>query len=423
MPRQPTKEDPKFEALRQAIDNAVIVRGYIDYRKVGTYESRIQDLLPDLEDFIDEGRIDDAVTLIERTMQRMEENWDNVDDNDGNMGDIFKELQVLHHKAVKASRAPIPKYFAHYLFTKAMASTCGAFWDAPQTYADILGEEGIKELWGYIAEAFAKVPIARADADTWKTLHSDQAIKALAKSLAEQINDFEWYLNVYTRELRGSHDYLVLAKICRKCGRDDFAETWAIDGMKMVFQGGVDPRLKSFLADLYADQGKIDAAFKLLWDNFKHRQPVYDQPYKDLKAVGEKVGFWTEWRELVLADLRAREGYDVLRVLISEGLLRKAFEEATIRGGNKEIWELLARELGKNDPDLAYKSHEMLYNFAVIDIGTNGGRFDATHAVAEMRDMAKRLGTESEFLLWIEGEKKRWKRKKRYMATLQRMGL
>jgi hypothetical protein len=417
----------RLEDLKKAITHAVTVRGAAQRRDERAYVLGIGDLMPLFEDLIEEGHAADALTLVELTLRKMEANWPKVDDSNGGMSEVFKELQALHLGACKAAK-PDQKKLAKRLFEWGQTSAYDAFYDAPKVYADVLGTEGMAEMGRLIDAAFAQVPLGMPGADAWERASNARRITTSAARHAEQTKDFDKLIHVLTRNVSTSYRFLEIAEACKRHGRMDLALSWAEKGVGMPFRDGVDPRLKLFLAHLYADEGKIDAAFKLLWTNFEKGSSRDLEAFKEMKVVGEKVGFWMEWRELALAHLREGKGYEgsgsLIKALISEGLIRMAHEEAVKRGCTMHVWTDLAEALADDgDKVLAYETYQGIFGFAMNDYEGPQGRWRVHDTVRKMSGLAERIGKLPDFKAWLEEKKTVFKRRTGFLNDLKKIGL
>ena len=270
-------------------------------------------------------------------------------------------MEGLHLDACKAAK-PDRKKLAKRLFRVGPDFRIRCLSRRPKVYAEVLGSEGMAEMGRLIDAAYAKVPLEMPGADAWERASNARRITDWAIRHAEQTKDFDRLLQVLTRDVSTSYRFLEIAEACKHHGRLDLALSWAEKGVRTTFRDGVDSRLK-LLAHLYAEQGKIDAAFKLLWTNFEKGNRRDLEAFKEMKEVGEKVGFWKEWRELALAHLREGKGNEgsgsLIKALISEGLLRKAYEEANARGCAIHVWDYLAGALADDgDLELACKTYQ-----------------------------------------------------------------
>ncbi len=89
---------------RQAIDEAVDVGGFVDYRGASSYASGIEEAIDSIEDLMKDGHEAEAIELIEYALESVEETMGSVDDSDGEMGGILQRLQELHHSACKKAK-------------------------------------------------------------------------------------------------------------------------------------------------------------------------------------------------------------------------------------------------------------------------------------------------------------------------------
>jgi hypothetical protein len=414
----------RFEDLKKAITKAGTLQGLVQRRGAVAFATGFGVLLQGFEDLVEQGRPSEALELIELTMHKIEAVWDKVDDSNGYLGEVFKDLQDLHLDACRAAR-PDRKKLARHLFEWAFVSDYDAFRDTPHIYADILGSTGMAELARIVDLASTK---QTPGSNAWERASKARMLREWAVVLAGWNNDLDKILKVMTRDLKESRRYLEVAEACKKHGRLDLAESWAEKGVKKAFRDGVSPSLKSFLAHLYADQGKIDPAFKLLWENFEQANANYIQAYKDLKQVGEKVGFWKEWRELVLTRMRKGMGYEgkgsLVRVLIAEGLLRKAHEEASADGCTIPIWTELAGALADDgELNLAYSTFQNIFSFAMNDYDAVYGRSKVHDTICKMQGIAEQMNKVPMFLAWLEGQKTVYKRRTGFLNDLKRVGL
>jgi uncharacterized Zn finger protein len=126
--------------FRQAINRAIIVRGFVDYHEAGGYAQGVHQVISSLEDLLKEGHAVEVIELAEQALKqveeaigsvddsdsalspaqshltRVEEAIGSVDDSDGHLGEVLEQLQMLHHGACKRAR-PDAEELAQRLFT------------------------------------------------------------------------------------------------------------------------------------------------------------------------------------------------------------------------------------------------------------------------------------------------------------------
>ena len=129
-------------AYRQAIDDAVEVDGFVDYRGAYDYASGIEEAIDSVEELMKEGHAAAVVELAEHALKAVEDAMGSVDDSDGAMGDILGRLQALHHKACKRAK-PDPESLARRLFAWELRTDYDTFYGAAEAYPDVLGTKGL----------------------------------------------------------------------------------------------------------------------------------------------------------------------------------------------------------------------------------------------------------------------------------------
>jgi hypothetical protein len=408
----------KAKTLKATIAEAVEIKDFVSYWQARSYVEGIEALLPPFRELIREDKAVEAIALIEHTMRLMEKNWSKVDDSDGGLSEVFKNLQKLHLEACVEAK-PDPVHLAKYLFEWAMATDYDAFHDVPKDYAGVLGSKGMAVLGRLIDEDLVKVPISMPGDDSWDT--SLFRIKAWAEMYARVTKDFDKLLTVLTRDVSSPYRFLEIAQACKEFGRHDLAESWAVKGMAAFPRAKADSRLRTFLAGEYVVKGRIDDAYKLLWENFEDCQHQYLDAYRELKDLGEKVGRWGEWQSRTMELLRSRSA--AVGVLIFEGRLKEAYAEARSKGCTEHGWKELAEALSKGEPELAYRALGTLFTTLMKNYGNAVTRRNLAWTVKSMVRVAKNAGLTKEFKAWLEEQKVLNKRRTGFLNDLKSMKL
>ena len=128
--------------LRNVIDNAVRIDGFVDYREAASYARGIEDGVDGVEHLLKSGQPAAAVELAEFALKAVEGQMESIDDSDGSMRPILDRLQEIHHRACVKAR-PDRKDLARRLFAWELNSEWDVFAGAASTYRDVLGSEGL----------------------------------------------------------------------------------------------------------------------------------------------------------------------------------------------------------------------------------------------------------------------------------------
>jgi SWIM zinc finger len=129
-------------ALEKQIDRAVYTRDFIDYAHAPDYALGIHEMIDTVEELLENGHPDEVVRLAECFLSTVEEMLGMVDDADGHLGVICERLEWLHHEACVQTR-PDPVALAERLFDRMLSTDLELFYDAAETYADVLGNGGL----------------------------------------------------------------------------------------------------------------------------------------------------------------------------------------------------------------------------------------------------------------------------------------
>lgn len=282
------------KAFRRAIDDAVRIRGFIDWREVGTYAGNIDQVVESLAELLQPDSAAMLVKLAEHAIEKIENTMEQVDDSNGEIGGIVCRLGELHLKACTLAK-PDPVALAERLFrfeTTLPFGLCG--FDAA-TYEAPLGEQGFRR-YRELAEAEWRKVKPRVDdkghdGGRW-------AITRIMEGLAEASGDIDELVAIKAKDLSSSYRYLGIAEILAKAKRHDEALDWAERGLK-AFPDRPHDGLRDFLVAAYLKRKRGDEALRLTWIQFEERPAL--EPYKKLHEVAGKLGIWPAQRERALA--------------------------------------------------------------------------------------------------------------------------
>ena len=141
-------------AFHRAVDDAVKCDDDC-YGPPWEYASGIQNVVEAIAELLEDGFAAEVVELSEYALARVEEALEH--DLDGTIGDISEELEEIHLKACKRAK-PDPEALAKQLFDWELGSDHDTFFDALETYAEVLGERGIAEYGRLAEEEWTDVP-------------------------------------------------------------------------------------------------------------------------------------------------------------------------------------------------------------------------------------------------------------------------
>jgi hypothetical protein len=289
-------------AVGQAFQKAVRIHGFVNYHAAGGWASDVHDAIDAIEQLFNDGHAAAVVELCESALLALTEAAGNIDDSDGCLTELRDRLHDLHFRACQEAR-PDPVALAERFFAWDMSDReLDVFYGAAQTYAEILGPQGLQAYRALAEAAWAKVPASTRGSEVG-TGPSHFRISSVMESLARASGDVDELAQVMSRDLSHAYSYLRIAEIYREARQFDKALEWAEKGLK-AFPVNTDYRLREFTADEYHRRGSHNEAMKPMWAVFIERP--YLESYQTLERHAKRADAWPEWRERALAEIRLR---------------------------------------------------------------------------------------------------------------------
>jgi hypothetical protein len=346
--------------FRHAIDEAFLVDGYVDYRDMYDYATTVNSLLDSLQDLLDQGHAEPVITLAEHAIDRAEDALGYVDDSDGWMSDITERLHELHHHACEIAK-PDPLALARTLFDRERhAGDLDVFSGAADTYADLLGADGLAEYRRLAQTEWDALP-ALGPADEERSWSERRfRITTIMLTLAELTGEVDAVVQVLARDQSSAYQFVRIVEVLRDAQRYDDALSWAERGLAL--HGGSDARLVEAAAAEYHRAGRGHDAVRVAWDAYD-QEPALDT-YRQLAEQAERADLWPAWHAKALDLLRTQisrrndkpssrraarwaapgpDGSTLVEVLLFDGDVETAWTEASTLGCRRDLWLELAR--------------------------------------------------------------------------------
>lgn len=422
-----------LDEFRTAIESVINVGEFVDYRSMYAYSSGIQEVVDSVETLLKEGHAAEVVELAEHALTCLEDALGRVDDSDGYMGGIKDRVCELHHEACATAR-PDPEPLAQRLFEWELYSEWETFYGAVETYADVLGDEGLVVYRRLAEEVWAKVPPITSRDERDRTHSSFRFnITHMMEALARVTGDVDALVAVKANDLSHAYHYVQVVELYRDAGRFDDALEWAEKGLT-AFPERTDFRLLEVLADEYHRRGRHDDVVDLMWSAFAESPgPV---SYERLCKHVTRAGRWDEYRPKALDCLRSdiaqrkRGGQrnrwsrpadhsDLVNVFLWEEDVEAAWAEAKVGGCADALWMRLAALRERDHPGDAVP----LYQDEVErTVGKKNNRAyeEAVELLRKVEDLMGRAGRGTEFPAYLESVRAAHKPKRNFMKLLDR---
>ncbi len=427
----------------RALEKAIRAPRYVSYREAGAYAGAVDSAIDSVEMLLQSGQAEAVIELCEKALQWLAAAIGNVDDSDGQGTELSGRLQHIHLRACEEAR-PDPVELARRLFRLELESEYGEFGNSSETYAAVLGAQGLLTFRELAQIVWERVP-ARTPSETPLKEIDYYSITSIMVSLARQSGDVEQLVSVLERDLSNAYRYLRIAEAYRDAGNADKSLAWAEDGLA-AFPANPDTRLRLFLAEEYQRRDRHQDALRLLWLEFRAR-PALDT-YKLLEEFARRDDDWDEWRKRALQHIRgalaerpksispAASGSSSAAVLVSRWRDRKkdrsllveiflyerdaqeAWREASGGGCSDTLWLLLAEEREKTHPDEAVPVYMRLAESNIAN--AHGHRYD--DAVDLLQKAAQSMcsqGRSQEFHRQIESLRLKYKAKRNFQKLVE----
>jgi len=422
-----------LDQFRTAIESVINVGDFVDYRSMYAYSSGIQDVIDSVERLLKKGHAAEVIELCEHALTCLEDALGRVDDSDGYMGGIKEQVCELHHRACVAGR-PDPEALAKRLFEWELHSEWETFYGAAETYADVLGDEGLGVYRHLAEEVWAKVP-AISSRDERERSHSGFRfnITHMMEALARITGDIDALVDVKSRDLSYAYHYVEIAELYRKAGRFDDALEWAERG-RAAFPERSDVRLREVLADEYQRRGRHDDALALMW------QELTESPtpgsYQRLHSYATRAGTWEQWRAKALDHIREeaarrkrsgapRSHWDpaghswLVEVFLWEEDVEAAWAEAQAGGCSDRLWLELAARREADHPEDALPIYQREVEETVAQ-KNNRAYAEAVELMRKVKDLMQRADRGGEFSAYVESVRAAHKPKRNLMKLLDK---
>jgi uncharacterized Zn finger protein len=421
-------------SFRRAIELAVDPGGFVSYHDAYEWSRGVDDVIDAVEGLLDVGHAGEMIELSEHALAALARLGGMIDDSNGHVAVLCERLKALHLAASERAR-PDPAELARRLLRWQLDCELEVFYDAVDSYADVLGEAGLERYAELARGEWEQVPdLGPGDQHE----HGSRfQITRVMEGLARAGGDVDALVAVLRRDLSLPYCFLRIAEVYREAGRDEEAVAWAARGLEAFPGERADSRLQTFLADVYGARGQHADALEIAWDRFADHPGL--ESYRDLMSYAERVGEWPRRRERALGLLRKRatdarqdaqrRGYgwlrggdhsQLVRIMLWEGDVEAAWREAEAGGCDESLWLDLAGLRKQTHPEDALRVYRERIE-PTIARKTKRDYEDAVGLIEEVGGLLRRLGRESELAALVGEIRAAHARKRNLVALLDRV--
>jgi Family of unknown function (DUF6880) len=389
------------------------------------YAHEVESALDVLDGLVAAGHAEQVVALAEHVIKRLDTALNRIDDSGGYLGLPVARIADIHLRACLASR-PEPRKLATRLLETALKSEWEWFLDAPEAYAEVLGEEGLAAYRERLDREWEKLAPQPPDPERRYFAREPDRFRVthLKESLARGAGSIDELVAVMTRDLSSAHQFERIATELEAAGREREGLTWLERGLA-AFGPNTDARLRDHLIDAYLRDGQVEDAVALAERAFDSHATA--GTYAVLKQTSLTAGAWDTRRPLALARLRDRpDGHypqsanEAVTVQLEEGDLDGAWRDAVARGCPDNLWRQLAEAARETRPDDAAAIYRRLVDKTLES--THHYR-EAVTLLKAWRETLSRIGREGELAFDLRRIRDDNRRRPKLIELLDKAGL
>ncbi|MEV2278776.1 DUF6880 family protein [Nocardiopsis sp. NPDC049922] len=407
-----SRDDVDTASLRVLVDSALRIIDFVEYGQAREYADSVHGVADELESLLQQGLAEEAEELSRHALDLLDEHGGMVDDSAGHVGDAAHRFVEIHVEACSASGRD-PGEVAEWLLDRQLNGTSGIPELSLETYVDVLCEDGLRRYGEELVRARSRRP------------EGGWTARFLTTEFARVAGDTDLLVRTYASDPERVHHAGIVAAL-HEAGRRDEALEWALKGLAETTER-LDERFVDYAIDAYREAGRIDEVQRLRWEVFERSPQV--RTYQALREDTPEQE-WPSVREQALALLRrsaARRRQPhfpctLVEVLLAEGDAEETWEAAVEHGCDDRQWLRLAALREASHPEDALEVY--LPRISAKVRLTNPGLYpEAAELARKAYRIYERLGRSEEGREFVEGLRTEHRRKRRFMAELDRVGL
>jgi tetratricopeptide (TPR) repeat protein len=396
---------------------------------------QIGDLLPDHAAAV--------IDVTEYALGRVDVTMSRVDDSSGWFSQITSDLENIHHQACEIVR-PEPIALARRLFALDVDSEWDILYDAPNRYAEVLGDDGLSELQRLADERWDSL----SDSERASAGRGHFHLVKMREHLAKAAGDVDARVELLAQDLSYPYHYVKIAEVLLEADRADDALAWAerglaaFDGTDHQMRG--DSRLDDVALAGWAERGRTAEVDDLVWRRFTEKPG--SATYQRLKRWTTESGSCDEYelRAVRLLEERATASAiavanrptpinryvaaripapathdDLIAVLTWEDRLDDAWAVANEHGASLSVWLQLAAASDTDRPLDAARAYAR-----DVEAQLDRKRYEAAvERLGHIRMLYERGGDPRTFEAYLADLCQRHRQKTKLMRLLGEAGL
>ncbi len=288
------------KAMKKRITAAISYNRHIyRYPQVRKYFARVETVTQFLLENRHQFDAEQALSLTEYALQRLEKALDTIDDSGGFRDTCLLDLHACHVQACAALEWRKDK-LASYLAKLFLQREDSLYPAIPDAYTEVLADEGLARFYAEINQVWEALPPLQTG-EEWTEKYRYVRLGNVLEQQARMENNQARIIELKAKMATQTRDFIELSKLCQSQDMSQ-AERWlarAQEGNK-----NVKSRLRECDVDyqqinIWRQQGKWADALELQWQLYCQRPSL--QHYQWLKELAKDAGSNHDWLQKALA--------------------------------------------------------------------------------------------------------------------------
>ena len=428
-----SQQGPDVMAYRKMIKKELEVRDYFEADETVEFSNRVDKIILSLQDLFESGHVEAARELVAYSIEKLDGVFEFLDDEGGYVESSLSELYKLQLEVAIASKND-PTELAEYLFERALKSgeEGTVDWQTQLPKLDEASKTQFQELVEAKWKTFEPL-IPKQQSGSWDS--ERHIFTSILVAFAQLKGDISAEIEIKKRDLHAAKNFLEIAKLYQNQNDETSALKWAEKG-RDAFNEDPFSVCHGFLAERYIELGRFEEVYRIFWDRFL-QTPMLPQ-YVALHEASNPRGEWNAWREKCWKTLRERvaasrsepdkrhsyyrefsDHSEIVEILLWENRDGEAWEEANRGGCTRAFWLRLAGTRELDNPEDAIRIYQEEIKLQV-EATKNEAYETAMRYILIVRGIMNRTQRTDQFKRYFESLRAEFKRKRNFMALLER---
>ena len=317
--------------LRAEVDRGLRTRRFLDYRESSGWAMAAGPIIAELESAVKADPSRALVELLQRAVGHVVKVILRADDSDGMIGNLARDLLVLHARACDAGGADPVKLAAWMI--RFRFDDQDFFEVDPVRYANALGEKGLA--------AYRAAVAARADDDSFAARYARERLAILDRDLEEIVA-------LMGGDLTKPHQFINVAEAMQELALDDEVLAWATRGIAET-SGWQTGKLFDLACEIHTRRDEPLEVLALR--RTQHERMPSAATYRGLRTAADALNAWPVEQDAARATLRRANAREIVVALLDEGELELAWDAAVAAPElGADLWLRLAEACEPHRP-------------------------------------------------------------------------